>query len=61
MQQWEYPQELLRLEEPPHVMRRWTPEEEAQAAICKELRRQHEALMFLLRRANGSGPTTLRL
>lgn len=53
MEEWEYPQELLRLEEEPHVLRRRTPEEEADALIAEELRRQHEVLMFLLRRANG--------
>lgn len=53
MEEWEYPQELLRLEEEPHVIRRWTEEEAAHAAMAEELRRQHDALMFLLRRANG--------
>lgn len=57
MEEWEYPQELLRLEEEPHVIRRWTEEEAAHAALAEEVRRQHEVLMFLLRLANGGNVT----
>lgn len=53
---WEYPEELARLTEPPRTIRRRTPEEEATAAICEELRRQHGAIMDLLDRAESDGP-----
>ncbi len=53
MQEWEYPQELLRLEEAPHTIRRWTEDEATHAAMAEELRKQHDVLMFLLRKATG--------
>lgn len=52
-EKWEYPQELLRLEEQPHVIRRRTEDEETHALIGQELHRQHDAIMALLDAAEG--------
>lgn len=48
MQTWDYPEELLRFEEQPRTIRRWTEDERARALICEEVRRQHEAIQVLL-------------
>jgi hypothetical protein len=46
---WEFPEELLHLQEEPHVMRRRTAEEEALTALSLESQRQHDVLQELLR------------
>ena len=54
-EKWEYPEELARLEEEPHTIRRWTEEEAAHAAIGAELRRQHETIMAILDQLESDG------